>query len=111
MKKSYIIVHETKGIFNDLAIMHGTNKKFEIFAKDDENQYSLGYAKTFSSEIEAVDYINYVFTPEFSTKLKVVKLDGYYANDVTYIDLLKNGLGEYTGYMMNSLPMDSNSLH
>ena len=111
MKKSYIIVHNTKGVFNDLAIMHGTNQKFEIFSNDEENQYALGYARTFNSEIDAVDYINAVFTESFSKELKVYKLDGYYPNEITYLELLKNGFGSMTYYMINSLPMENHSLH
>ena len=97
----YLIVEEKKGLFL------GAYNKFAMFAEND----SLGMTKAFSfaSKLKAQRYIDSAFEKDDSV-YKVIEIESNH----TYIkveDVIRQGYGEYTHYLMDNIPMKSEAIH
>lgn len=97
----YLIVEETKGIFI------GAYNKFAMFAEND----SLGMTKAFSfaSRLKAQKYIDSAFEKDDSV-YSIIEVEG----KNTYIkveDIIRQGYGKYTHYLMDNIPMPSEAIH
>lgn len=97
----YIIVEETLGVFI------GSYKQIALFAKNDV----FGFTKVFSFEKreDAEEYMD-LFSKDESYEYKIAEV----SSKTKYIkveDLIKQGFGKYTHYMMDSIPMSSELTH
>lgn len=98
----YIVVEETRGVFL------GAYNRFALFAKND----ILGSTKAFSfdSRAEAEEYIEGAFTQYKDAAYDVVAIDSK-TKYVRVEDIIRQGYGRYTHYLMDNLPMLSESFH
>ena len=98
----YIILSKTHGIFV------GTVVGYALFSKS--SVVGTYKAYTFDSDKNATEYINKNFKDKSYTDFFSghVEIDTEYASCV---DLIKNGYEEYVGYMLDFMPMISESIH
>lgn len=97
----YIILEERLGVFI------GSYRKLALFAKNDV----FGFTKVFSFENrkDAEEYLELFSKDEdYTYEVAEVETDGVY---VKVEDLIKQGYGKYTHYMMDSIPMISEATH
>lgn len=97
----FIIVDEEKGVFL------GAYNKFAVFAEND----SLGMTKAFSfdTKLQAQRYIDKAFKKDDSV-YRVIEIDA----KVIYVkveDIIRQGYGKYTHYLMDNIPMRSEAIH
>ena len=97
----YLIVEDKKGLFL------GAYNKFAMFAEND----SLGMTRAFSfdSRLKAQRYIDSAFEKDGSA-YRVIEVDG----NSTYVkveDVIRQGYGKYTHYLMDNIPMKSEAIH
>lgn len=97
----YLIVEEQKGVFL------GAYNKFALFAEND----GLGMTKAYSfdSKLKAQQYIDKSFEKD-DCIYKIVEIDA----NTTYVkveDMILQGYGKYTHYLMDNIPMKSGAIH
>ncbi len=97
----YIIIEETLGVFI------GSYKQIALFAKND----IFGFTKVFSFEKreDAEEYMD-LFNKEETFEYKIAEVDAQ-TKYVKVEDLIKQGFGKYTHYMMDNIPMTSELTH
>lgn len=98
----YIIVDEERGVFL------GSFNQYALFAKND----ILGSTKAFSFDTkdDAEEYIESAFAKNKKAKCKVIEVEGK-NKYVCVEDIIKQGYGMYTHYLVDNLPMQSESFH
>lgn len=94
-------------IFNQIANV-GDNTNVAIFSKD---YIGIPYAKVFKNYVEALNFAKENFSAEVLDKCQFITVEGKYTDNITYIQLVKENLGGYTGYMLESLPTPSLQIH
>ena len=97
----FIIVEEEKGVFL------GAYNKFAVFAEND----ALGMTKAFSfdTRLQAQRYIDKAFEKD-DNAYKIIEIDA----KVIYVkveDIIRQGYGKYTHYLMDNIPMKSQAVH
>ena len=97
----FIIVEEEKGVFL------GAYNKFAVFAEND----ALGMTKAFSfdTKLQAQRYIDKAFEKD-DNAYKIIEIDA----KVIYVkveDIIRQGYGKYTHYLMDNIPMKSQAIH
>lgn len=97
----FVVVEETKGVFL------GAYNKFAVFAEND----ALGMTKAFSfdTKLKAQQYIDKAFEKD-ECIYKVIEVDA----DTVYVkveDMIRQGYGKYTHYLMDNIPMKSQAIH
>lgn len=97
----FIIVDEEKGVFL------GAYNKFAVFAEND----ALGMTRAFSfdTKLKAQQYIDRSFGKDDNV-YKVIEVDA----KTTYVkveDIIRQGYGKYTHYLMDNIPMRSQAIH
>lgn len=97
----FIIVEEEKGVFL------GAYNKFAVFAEND----ALGMTKAFSfdTRLQAQRYIDKAFEKD-DNAYKIIEIDA----KVIYVkveDIIRQGYGKYTHYLMDNIPMKSQAIH
>lgn len=97
----YIIVEETLGVFI------GSYRQVALFAKNDV----FGFTKAFCFEkySEAEEYLE-LFNKDENFVYSVVEINAN-SKYVNVEDLIKQGYGKYTHYMMDNIPMISEATH
>lgn len=97
----YIVVDEVRGVFL------GSFNQYALFAKND----ILGSTKAFSFDTrdEAEEYIENVLKNK-NADCKVIEVDAK-NKYVRVEDIVKQGYGRYTHYLVDNLPMQSDSFH
>jgi hypothetical protein len=98
----YIVVDEDRGVFL------GSFNQYALFAKND----ILGSTKAFSfdTQDEAEEYIEKVFSKNKNAECKVIEIEAK-NKYVRVEDIIKQGYGMYTHYLVDNLPMQSDSFH
>lgn len=100
---SYIIIHDKKGIFNEVIKYDGSSQMFDAFAIDHYNKYEFGNARVFKNPADASEYITNTFNKDFASHLTIHPLDRDYNEYVDYIDIVRSGYADYAGYMINTM--------
>lgn len=97
----YIIIEEKLGVFI------GSYKQVALFAKND----IFGFTRVFSFDKreEAEEYIN-LFKQDDDHVYKIAEVESK-TKYVKVEDLIKQGYGDYTHYMMDGIPMTSELTH
>jgi len=98
----YIIADEKRGVFL------GAYRQYALFAKND----MLGSTKAFSFDTrsEAEDYIESAFTQYKDAVYTIIEVDAK-NKYVRVEDIVRQGYGRYTHYLVDNLPMPSESFH
>lgn len=98
----YIIVDEKRGVFL------GAYKQYALFARND----MLGSTKAFSftTHSEAEEYIENALAGYKDGVYAIIEIDAK-NKYVRVEDIVRQGYGRYTHYLIDNLPMPSESFH
>ena len=112
-----VIVAKDKGIFASLMIdetIHGDVSYTPIFTKDHEHQYAVTRVTAFKNKIVASEFRKQIAVlsdiPE--SEFQILPLTQFSSHkEASYQEVLKSGLQEHAGYMIDTIPMLTNTMH
>lgn len=105
IKKCIIVANGE--IFNDIAVLEN-DQTHAIFSK---SYIGVPYARVFENYSKTLEYMKQNFSANLIEKCQILTVEGDYKEKITYIQLIKENMTKYTGYMIESYPMLSATIH